>query len=213
MHGQQKEGHMGDLWLARHGETEWSRSGRHTGRTDVPLTPEGEEQARRLGSLLGGRPFAAVLSSPLRRARETCALAGYGGQAELEPGLVEWDYGRYEGWLPEEIQAEQPGWTVFTHPAPGGEAFHDVAARAERVIARARSAPGDALLFGHGHALRTLALVWTELPATAGDALVLDTASISILGRGRHGVHVICLWNGPGPLGPIPAAMRAGGPA
>jgi probable phosphoglycerate mutase len=196
---------MGELWLARHGETEWSRTGQHTGRTDLPLTPAGEARARALGEALGGRRFARVLTSPLRRARDTCALAGYGAVAELEPELVEWDYGDYEGLRLEEIRARAPGWTIWTGGVPGGESAAQVAARAARVIARALAVgpgDGDALLFGHGHALRVLATVWAGWPVEAGRALALDTATVSVLGTDAHGERVIRLWNGTPPAPP-----------
>ena len=193
---------MGDLWLARHGETEWSRSGRHTGRSDLPLTAQGEAEARRLGALLRGRTFGLVLTSPLRRARDTCALAGYGAVAEVDPGLSEWDYGAYEGWHLDEIRREQPGWTIWTGVVRGGESAAQVAARVGSVLERAAAAPGDALLFGHGHALRMLALAWVGLPPADGRALALDTATVSVLGADAHGERVIQLWNGPGLPGP-----------
>jgi probable phosphoglycerate mutase len=188
---------MPELWLARHGETAWSKSGQHTGRTDLPLTPEGEARARALGAVLAGRRFARVLSSPLRRARDTCALAGYGEVAELTPDLVEWDYGAYEGLRLDEIQAKAPGWTIWTGDVPGGESSAEVAARAARVVALAldEAAGGDALLFGHGHILRVLATVWTGLPVDAGRAFALDTATVSVLGLDPHGVRVIRVWN------------------
>jgi probable phosphoglycerate mutase len=189
---------MPELWLARHGETAWSKTGQHTGRTDVPLTPAGEARARALGAILAGRRFARVLTSPLRRARDTSVLAGYGAVAVLEPDLAEWDYGAYEGLRTEEIRARAPGWTIWTGAVPGGETAEEVAARAARVIGRALEAGGDVLLFGHGHALRVLATVWAGLPVLTGRALALDTATVSVLGQDPHGERVIRQWNAPG---------------
>ena len=182
------------IWLIRHGETEWSASGRHTGRTDIPLTPVGEQQARALGRHLGGRPFALVLTSPLGRARETCRLAGYGNGAEVTDDLREWDYGIYEGRTTAAVRTEQPGWTIWTTPVPEGESVEQVGARARRVIARADAAGGDVALFAHAHILRILAACWIGLPPIDGRLLALGTASISILGYERE-TRVIQVWN------------------
>ena len=182
-----------ELWLARHGETEWSRSGQHTSRTDLPLTTEGEHRAAKLGQLLGGRAFALVLSSPLRRALETCRLAGYAPQ--LSGDLHEWDYGAYEGLTTAEIQKQSPGWTIFTGNAPpGGETIEQVAARAGRVIECAQAAGGDCLLFGHGHMLRILAARWIGLQPRDARLLLLSTGTLSILGWERD-TRVLRLWN------------------
>lgn len=185
---------MRTLWLLRHGETPWTILGRHTGRTDVPLTPRGERQAGALSHRLTGQTFALVLTSPLLRARQTCRLAGYSSVAELEPDLVEWDYGAYEGRTSAEIHAEQPGWTIWQAGAPGGETPGDVGLRADRVIARALEASGDVALFAHGHLLRVLAARWIGRPPSAGGSVALDTASVSMLGFERE-QRVIRHWN------------------
>jgi broad specificity phosphatase PhoE len=180
--------------LVRHGETEWSKSGQHTGRTDVPLTEEGRRRALALGETLRGHSFR-VYTSPLRRARETCALAGFGDTAIVEPDLVEWDYGVYEGRRTLDIRAGQPDWSVWLSPITGGEQLEEVATRARRVIDRvvATGAPETAL-FAHGHILRVLAACWMGLPPLAGRYLSLDTASISVLGFERQ-TRVIRQWN------------------
>jgi broad specificity phosphatase PhoE len=183
-----------DLWIVRHGETEWSRTGRHTGRTDVPLTAAGVEQAAALGARMGGRPFALVLSSPLRRAWDTCRIAGYGGVARPCDDLLEWDYGAYEGRTTAEIQADVPGWSIWTGGVPGGEAIEEVAARARRVIDAALAAPGDVALFSHGHLLRVLATCWLDLAPRQGRLFALSTASLGILGH-ESVVRVIHKWN------------------
>jgi probable phosphoglycerate mutase len=185
---------MGELWLIRHGETAWSRSGQHTGRTDVPLTTEGERQAARLGRRLGGRAFALVLTSPLARARETCRLAGYGAVARSDPDLVEWDYGAYEGRTTAQIQEEAPGWNIWTGGVRGGESAEEVGARADRVLSRCTADEGDAALFAHGHVLRILAARWLGLPARSGRDFALDTASLSVLGH-EHEHRVLRRWN------------------
>jgi probable phosphoglycerate mutase len=184
------------LWIVRHGETEWSRSGRHTGRSDLPLTAEGERQAIALGPRLAATRFALVLTSPLRRARDTCRLAGLGDVARVEPDLLEWDYGRYEGLTTAEIERSQPGWTLWTGPVPGGEAAGQVAARADRVIATAVAAGGDTLVFAHGHLLRVLAARWLGLAPTEGRRFGLDPATIGILGHERE-ARVVRVWNAP----------------
>ncbi len=184
----------GQLWLIRHGETEWSRSGAHTGRTDLPLTAAGREKAVTLGRHLGGRRFALVLTSPLERARETCRLAGYGDVAQVEPNLPEWNYGDYEGRSTPDIRKETPGWNLWTSGVPNGETIDQVAARADAVIDRALRAGGDVALFAHGHILRILTARWLDLPPSGGRLFVLDTASLSILGYERE-TRVITRWN------------------
>jgi broad specificity phosphatase PhoE len=183
------------LWLIRHGETEWSASGQHTGRTDLPLTLEGKLQARQIAGFLNGRGFALVLTSPLQRARETCRLAGYGESAIIDANLREWDYGEYEGRTTPEIQIERPGWSLWRDGVIGGERIEQVAARAQKVIDRAVASSGDALLFAHGHILRVLAVCWLGLPPEAGRLFALGTASMSILGDERD-TRVITQWNG-----------------
>jgi probable phosphoglycerate mutase len=185
---------MSELWLARHGETEWTRSGAHTGRTDIALTEAGRQQASHLGQRLAGREFALVLTSPLARARETCALAGFAAQARVEPNLREWDYGDYEGRTTAEICAQRPDWSLWRDGVPGGESIAAVAARAQAVIGEAAAAGGDVLLFSHGHLLRILAACWLGLPADAGRLLALGTASIGSLGFERA-TRVITRWN------------------
>lgn len=180
--------------LVRHGETEWSRSGRHTSFTDVPLTARGRDEARPLADRLAGIDFALVLTSPRQRARETCELAGLGARAEVDDDLAEWNYGSYEGRTTEEIRETVPGWTIFTHGAPGGETADAVAARADRVIARAEAAGGLVALFSHGHILRVLGARWANLPASAGAGLGLDTATLSFLGHERE-QRVLRVWN------------------
>jgi broad specificity phosphatase PhoE len=184
----------GELWLIRHGETEWSRSGAHTGCTDLPLTPEGRTKAVALSGILRGRRFALVLTSPLQRASETCRLAGYGAEARIEPDLREWDYGDYEGRTTAEIQKEVPGWSVWVNGVPNGEAIETVAGRAEAVIARAIAVNGDVALFAHGHILRILAARWLELSPECGRLFALATASVSTLGYERS-TRVITRWN------------------
>ena len=185
-----------EIWLVRHGETEWSRSGQHTSHTDLPLTPEGEKQAASLKRMLGGHLFALVLASPMQRAVETCRLVGLTPEITFETtnDLLEWDYGDYEGLTTPEIQTRVPGWTVWTGAAPHGETVEQVAARADRVIARALSAKGDVALFGHGHLLRILAARWIGLDPSGGRLLALSTASLSVLGYERD-THVLRLWN------------------
>ena len=182
------------IWLVRHGATEWSLTGRHTGRTDIPLTAAGRQQAEALGRHLAGRPFALVLTSPLVRARETCRLAGYGDVAEVTDDLVEWNYGIYEGRATPDIRKTEPGWSVWTHPIPQGESVEQVGERARRVIDRAAATPGDVALFAHAHVLRILAACWLGLPPAGGRLLALATASISILGHERE-TRVISVWN------------------
>ena len=187
-------------WLVRHGETEWSRSGRHTGLTDVPLTDAGRDQARLLRRKLDHRQFALVLSSPMSRALDTARLGGFGDRVEIDPELHEWNYGRYEGLTTAEIRKAVPGWTVWTHPIPGGETADEVAARVDGVIARIRAASGDAALFAHGHVLRVLTARWLRLPPTDGRLLALGTATVSVLGWERE-TAVVERWNEPADAG------------
>jgi probable phosphoglycerate mutase len=193
------------VYLARHGETAWSLSGRHTGRTDPPLTERGERNARSLGERLKGRKFAAVLTSPLRRAARTCELAGFGADAEVDRDLLEWDYGRYEGRTSTEIHAERPDWQLFRDGCPGGESPDQVGARADRVVDRVRAAGGDVLLFSSAHMLRVLAARWLGLEVGAGRHFPLSTASLSALGyeHNRSG-PVVRLWNDTRHVGPEP---------
>lgn len=186
---------MADIWLVRHGETAWSREGRHTGTTDVPLTDHGREQARAARAAIGDRRFALVLCSPLARARETAELLGV--QAVVRDDLREVDYGRAEGRTTAELREEQPGWTLWTHGAPGGESLAAVGARADRVLTEAAAAAGDVLLVAHGHLLRILAARWLGRPAAFGAHLKLDTATVSVLGRERE-TPVLLRWNAGG---------------
>ncbi|MEN9495928.1 MAG: hypothetical protein RLZZ516_641 [Cyanobacteriota bacterium] len=186
-----------ELWLLRHGATAWARDGRHTSSTDLPLLNEGEEQARQLAPLLATVGFAAVLVSPLQRARQTCDLAGLGAKAEICDDLREWNYGSYEGLTTAEIRRSVPGWTIWSHPCPEGEDAHAVEARCKRVIARAltlAAAEGRVALVAHGHILRSLAGCWLGLGATGGRLLVLGTAGISVLGQERE-QRAILRWN------------------
>ncbi len=185
---------MSELWLIRHGETEWSRSGAHTGRTDIPLNDAGRAEAMGIGRRLAGRRFVLVLTSPLQRALETCRLAGYGGVAQVDANLREWDYGDYEGRTTAEIHALAPGWSLWRDGVPHGETSEQVAGRAQAAIARATAAGGDVALFSHGHLLRILAARWLGLPPDTGGFFALDTASISRLGYERE-TRVIRSWN------------------
>jgi broad specificity phosphatase PhoE len=183
------------LVLVRHGETSWSRQRRHTGRTDIPLDAEGRRRARALAPVLGATPAGAlVLTSPLRRARETAALAGLGDRAQLCDDLLEWDYGEYEGRRTSDIRTEIPGWSVWTNPIVGGESVEQVGARADRVIGRAIAHGGLSVMFAHAHVLRILGARWCGWPAGNGASLTLEPASISVLGHERE-VPVIEHWN------------------
>jgi probable phosphoglycerate mutase len=185
-----------EVYLARHGETAWTLSGQHTGRTDLPLTLRGELNAASLGERLRGMKFSRVLVSPLGRARRTCELAGYADGSEVVPDLTEWDYGAYEGLRTVEIRKERPGWYLFRDGCPGGESVADVGARADRVIARLRSAGGHVLLFGHGHFFRVLATRWVGLPPENACHLLMSTASLSVLSY-EHTLDdpAVRLWN------------------
>jgi broad specificity phosphatase PhoE len=183
----------GGIWLVRHGDTEWTATGQHTSRTDVSLTDAGREQGRSLRKELDGREFALVLTSPMSRARDTCALAGYGDVAEIDDDLREWDYGEYEGRKTDDIRKERPGWTVWMG-SPGGESFDHVGARARRVLERATEADGDAALFSHGHFLRIVGACWLGLPPEGGRLFALGTAALSVLGYERE-TRVLREWN------------------
>jgi broad specificity phosphatase PhoE len=180
--------------LVRHGQTEWSKTGQHTGRTDLPLLPEGEKQAQSLAPVLAAYRFEAILTSPLIRARDTCILAGAGEEAEVEPDLAEWHYGSYEGLTTDEIRKSRPGWNLFTDGAPGGEVADQVGTRADRVIARIRHVDGDVVCFAHGHVLRVLAARWIGLPAADAAHFLLGPASVSVLSWERES-PVIASWN------------------
>ena len=184
------------LTLVRHGDTEWSLSGRHTGWTDIPLVESGRRQAKLLGGRLAGRSFSLVLSSPLSRALETCRLAGLGDAVTVDPDLREWNYGDLEGLTSDEIRRSMPGWTIWSGPVPGGETADQVGQRADRVIERVMPVDGDVAIFAHGHLLRVLAARWLDLPADHGALFELATATLSRLGWERER-RVIELWNEP----------------
>jgi probable phosphoglycerate mutase len=185
---------VSEILLVRHGETEWSRSGQHTGVTDLPLLPEGEATAREITPRLAGREFTLVLSSPMQRARRTAELAGFGGRFEVDPDLRERNYGDYEGRTTKEIRVERPGWDVWRDDCPGGETLEQLAARADRVIERALGAGPDTLLFAHSHLLRELGARWIGLAPDGGGRFALGTATISTLGFERER-RVIRGWN------------------
>jgi len=180
--------------VVRHGETEWSRTGRHTGRSDIPLTENGERQARAVGEALRGREFALVVSSPLIRARETARLAGF--EPELRDDLAEWDYGEYDGLTTPQIREQVPDWTIWGYGAVGGESVEQLAARADRVVAELLAVDGDVLVFSHGHFLRVLTARWLELGAADGRLFALDSGTLSTLGFERE-QRVIRSWNVP----------------
>jgi len=189
------------ILLARHGQTEWSLLGKHTGRTDIPLLEEGRRGAKLLGERLhraplDGLPDADIRTSPLSRARETCDLAGFGDKAVIESDLVEWNYGEYEGLTPKQIHEVAPGWLIFRDGCPGGEAPEQVGARVDRVIARLRAVDGDVVLFAHGHVLRVLVARWIGLPAGGDQHFLLDTGTLCILGYYRE-IPAVRIWNGP----------------
>jgi broad specificity phosphatase PhoE len=185
------------IYLARHGETAWSRTGRHTGGADLPLTEQGERNARRLGERLRGMTFAKVFTSPLRRAMRTCELAGFGPVAEIDPNLVEWDYGKYEGRTMADIRVERPDWSLFRDGCPGGESLRQIAERADRVASRLRAASGDVLLFSSRHFMQALAVRWIGIePLTIAESLMLSTSSLSALGyKDSPSQPAIRLWN------------------
>jgi broad specificity phosphatase PhoE len=185
-----------NLFAIRHGETAWSLSGQHTGATDIPLTDNGRQVAQRMRPVLARNAFGLVLCSPMQRARETCKLAGFGDEAVIESDLMEWNYGDYEGLTTEQIHEAAPGWLVFRDGCPGGEAPAQVAARVDRVIARARAAGGDIALFAHGHVLRVLVARWLGRPAGDGQHFLLDTGTLCVLGDYR-GIPAVRVWNGP----------------
>ena len=183
-------------YLARHGETAWTITGQHTGRTDLPLTERGQANAHRLGERLSGLTFAKVFTSPLQRAVRTCELAGFGSVAQIDPDLLEWDYGEYEGRLTVEILKERPDWLLFRDGCPGGESPQQVAARADRTVSRVRSITGNVLVFSSGHFLRVLATRWMGIEPINGKSLMLGTASLSALGYEHSLCHpAIQLWN------------------
>lgn len=184
------------VYLLRHGETEWSLNGRHTGVTDVPLTEHGRVAARLLRPILAKVTFLLVLTSPLQRARETCELAGLGQFATVEPDLIEWNYGEYEGLRTEEIRLTRPGWSVFRDGCPGGETPDQIGARADRVLSTIRATEGNVALFAHGHILRVLAARWINLSASYGENFILDTATLNVLGYYRES-PAFEIWNAP----------------
>jgi broad specificity phosphatase PhoE len=185
-----------EIVLARHGETEWSRDGRHTGRTDIPLTENGRREALQLREALNGWSFARVLSSPLQRALETCRLAGLGDRAEITEDLVEWDYGEYEGITTAQIRESRPDWNLWRDGCPGGETAADVGRRADRVLAELEGVEGDVAVFAHGHVLRVMAARWVALPPESGALFALNTGTLSVLGYERE-TRVVRRWNAP----------------
>jgi probable phosphoglycerate mutase len=190
------------LYLARHGETAWSLSGQHTGLTDLPLTKRGEDNARRLGERLKGLTFAKVYTSPLQRARRTGELAGFGAVAVIDPDLVEWNYGDYEGKTSKEIQLQRPDWQLFRDGCPGGETLAAIGARADRVVGRVRSSNGNVLIFSSSHFLRVLTARWLGLDPAGGRFFVLNTGTVSILGYEHNKAEpVVRLWNEGGAAG------------
>jgi broad specificity phosphatase PhoE len=194
------------VYLARHGETAWTISGQHTGSTDLPLTEQGERNARQLGQELRGRQFARIFTSPLQRAARTCELAGFGAQSEVDRDLVEWNYGEYEGLRTVEIHTKRPGWQIFRDGCPGGESPEEVGARADRVVKRVRAVQRDVLIFSSGHFLRVLSARWLGLEPQAGKYFLLSTASLSALSY-EHDLSqpAIQLWNDLHHLTPNPA--------
>jgi beta-phosphoglucomutase family hydrolase len=184
------------VFAIRHGETAWSLSGQHTGTTDIPLTDNGRRLAERLRPVLAKTAFELVLCSPMQRARETCELAGLGDRAVVDPDLMEWSYGEYEGMTPNQIHKVTPDWLLFRDGCPGGETSEQVGARVDRVIRRSRAAAGDVALFAHGHVLRVLAARWIGLPSSGGEHFLLDTGTLCVLGYYRY-VPAVRIWNGP----------------
>ena len=184
------------VYLLRHGETEWSLNGQHTGVTDIPLTENGRMAARLLQPHLAKETFALILTSPLQRARETCELAGLGKRASVEPDLTEWNYGEYEGLTTEQIRMTRPAWSVFRDGCPGGESPEQAGSRADRVLAKVRATEGNVALFAHGHILRVLAARWINLSASYGEHFLLDTATLNVLGYYRES-PAFKIWNAP----------------
>jgi probable phosphoglycerate mutase len=185
-----------EVFLIRHGETQWSLSGQHTGVTDIPLTENGRRAAKELEPLLSGKSFSLVLASPLQRARQTCELAGLGDRVKVDPDLTEWNYGEYEGLTPEQIHRRAPGWMIFAEGCPGGESPDEVGARVDRLIGKVRAVAGRVALFGHGHVFRVFAARWIGLPATDGGHFLLDTSTLNVLGYYR-GIPAVKIWNAP----------------
>lgn len=184
------------MFAIRHGETAWSRSGQHTGTTDIPLTDNGRRLAKRMRPVLAAEAFALVLCSPMQRARETCELAGLGDKAVIDFDLVEWNYGEYEGLTPEQIQEIAPGWLIFRDGCPGGETPEHVGARVDRVIVRSRAMEGDIALFAHGHVLRVFVARWIGLPPGGGQHFLLNTGTLCVLGYYGK-IPAVGTWNGP----------------
>jgi broad specificity phosphatase PhoE len=185
-----------NVFAIRHGETAWSLNGQHTGKTDIPLTDNGRRLAARMRPVLAANPFGLVLCSPMRRARQTCELAGFGDRAIIDSDLVEWNYGKYEGLTPKQIDEVAPGWLIFRDGCPGGEAPEQVSARVDRVIARSRAVAGDTALFAHGHLLRVFAARWIGLPARGGQHFLLNTGTLCVLGY-YHEIPAVRIWNWP----------------
>ena len=186
----------GDVVLIRHGETEWSVSGQHTGTTDIPLTERGREEARLLEPLLADADFTLVLSSPLQRAQQTCELAGLGDRMEIDPDLIEWNYGEYEGLTPKQIHRIAPGWMLFTDGCPGGESPDQVAARVDRLVCKVQQVAGRVALFAHGHVFRVFAARWIGLPPSGGRHFLLNTSTVCVLSYYR-GSPAVKRWNAP----------------
>ena len=186
--------HPQRVYLVRHGETEWSLSGQHTGTTDIALTERGRRVAKRLEPVLSKESFALVLTSPMRRARETCELAGLDGRAQIDADLQEWNYGNYEGLTPGQIHEQDPGWLLFRDGAPGGESPEQVGSRVDRLITKVRAVQGNVVLFAHGHVFRVFAARWIGLPAAGGSHFMLDTATLNILSYYR-GIPAVKRWN------------------
>jgi len=184
------------VYLLRHGETEWSLNGRHTGVTDIPLTENGRKLARQLQPILAEEKFVMVLNSPLQRARDTCELAGLGTLASVDQDLMEWNYGEYEGLTTEQIRQTRPDWSVFRDGCPGGESPLQVSVRADRIVSRVRTVDGNVALFSHGHILRVLAARWINLSASYGENFLLDTATLNVLGYYRES-PAFKIWNAP----------------
>jgi broad specificity phosphatase PhoE len=184
------------VYLLRHGETEWSLNGRHTGVTDIPLTENGRKLARQLQPILAREKFVMVLTSPLQRARETCELAGLGTLASVDRDLMEWNYGEYESLTTEQIRQTRPDWSVFRDGCPGGESPLQVSVRADRIVSRVRAVDGNVALFSHGHILRVLAARWINLSASYGENFLLDTATLNVLGYYRES-PAFKIWNAP----------------